>query len=239
MDELVNETLTDTGLSILYEDLVTTNASVGSTGVGGGVLQSQTVERDIAVSGRTVRSILVHEQDQGADNKVLGRYVSRDLLVPSSYNFRINDQRVYDRDINSQARKYNELSEVFGRPLMMPKQLYSFDADTSKKTPLNFLNQNSFSIGKIEGNRTPIADNSQSMTATEIRGSSHFIGYDASTTGLNVLGGGTPIGVKPISIIKTYQRQNILNQDNVRNMRVFASVERMMNIKNGKVLVSS
>lgn len=244
MDAVVRQTLTDQGLNILYEDLITTYADVPPGATSAGTTTPQAIERQIAVSGRTVRNILVQEKNLNENNAVLGEYLSRDLQVPSSYNFRINDQRVYDRNVEAPPRKYNELAQVMGKPLMVPNQAYSYDADTDKQSGLQTLNQNSVLLAKIEGHQLPGANNA--VMANDVRCSSHYVGYDATTTGFNVLGNGAKIGVKPIIINKVYNRQadiagppQTANQNAGRQMRIFTGVERVMVLKNGEITLSA
>lgn len=243
MDEVVQRSLSDGGLSILYEDLITTFSDVPALAAPAGQVLPQKVERQIAVSGRTVRNIMVAEKEVGHKSVVLGDYVSTDLIIPSSYNFRINDQRIYDRDVVAPPRKYTELSGVMGKPLMVPNQMYSFDADSDKQEqPTQKLNQNSVYIGKIEGHQLPGAD--MADVSNDIRATSSYIGYDATTSGFNVLGNGIRVGVKPILIQKTYQRQaddgtEVLRQEGARQMRIYTGVERMYNIQNGEITITA
>jgi len=244
MDAMVQSTLSGKGLSVLYEDLITTRADVPAVGaIAAGAVMPQPVERQLAVSGKVVRNILIHEKNQTENHVLFGNYLSRDLLIPSEFNLRINDQRIYDRNLVAQPRKYNELSNVLGRPLSVPNQLYSYDADSDKQDiPRKRINQNSVYVGKIEEHQLP--DAASAIMTNDIRGSSHFIGYDATTTGYNVLGNGAKIGVKPVIINKTYFRQpdlgtTMVGQNNARELRVFTGVERIMIIKNGEVVVSA
>ena len=244
MDEVVMKSLSEDGLSVLYEDIITTFADVPPlAGVGAGVLVPQKVERQIAVSGKTVRNILVAEKNTNDNHVVLGNYFSRDLIVPTSYNFRINDQRIYDRDVEAPPRKYNELSQVMGKPLMVPSQIYSYDVDTDKQDqPLQRPNQNSVFIGKVEEFQMPNAAGTD--ISNDLRATSSYYGYDASTTAFNVLGNGQTIGVKPILVQRTYQRQadnaNVIKgQNDARQMRIFTNVERIYNISKGEITISA
>lgn len=244
MDNVVRQTLSDQGLSILYEDLITTFADVPEVAVTSGVVP-QSIERQIAVSGRTVRNILIQEKVLNDTHSLLGDYLSQDLIIPSEYNFRINDQRIYDRNVNAPPRKYNEVAGVMGKPLMVPNQMYSYDVDTDKQDiPLQRLNQNSVMICKVEGHQMPNATNT-SLT-NDLRNTSHYIGYDATTTGFNVLGNGAKIGVKPIIVNRVYSRQapaagppQVVNQNTARQMRIYTGVERVMVLKNGEITLSA
>jgi len=245
MDAVVRQSLTEQGLQILFEDLITTFADVPVGSATAGAVTPQSVERQVAVSGRTVRNMMIQEKNLNENHVLLGEYLSRDLQIPSSYNFRINDQRVYDRNVEAPARKYNELSMVMGKPLMVPNQMYSYNVDTDKQAlPLQTLNQNSVYVGKIEGHQLPSDDNASLVN--DLRSSSHYVGYDATTTGFNVLGNGARIGVKPVIINRVYQRQpnvagppQVLGQNLSRQMRIFTGVERVMILKNGEITLSA
>ena len=62
-------------------------------------------------------------------------------------------------------------------------------------------------------------------------------GLDPTTSGANVLGSGTQIGHTPIRYMKSYSL--VANQQQARTHRVYASVERQMQIKGGVVKVSA
>ena len=223
------------GLSFLYEDLITTIASVPSPGQ---ITQKtdQVLERELALSGKQVRSIFVQESTLNGNN-ILGNFVSGGRNIPSSINYLINDQRVYDRDIDSVTQKYEELSIAAGRPLMVPSQLYSYDADTDKASATEAPSQNSVYIGKIEGHQCPAADNTDKFSETDLRATSSYEGLDLTKDGLNRLGNSTLIGVKPIRLLRTYHRTP--EDDRPFTIRAFASVEKVMVIRNGEVMVSA
>ena len=207
MSQLLDQSMSSQGLTILYEDLITTNAQVQGVTPTTTAVEPQTFERDIAVAGKTVRNILIQEKNSGENHPVFGNYLSRDLVAGGSYNFRINDQRVYDRDVSNPARKYNELAQVFGKPLMVPNQSYSYDVDSDKDDPSRRLVQNSMTIGVVEGYAMPNAAGGD--LSNDLRACSHYTGYDATTTGNNVLGNGAKIGVKPINLVKTFNRTQV------------------------------
>ena len=236
MDNTRNQIFSQNGLSYLYEDSVLTNAQITAvTPPAAGAIVEQRIERDIAVSGRVVRSLLISEKPSGSVHSLCGLYTSKSLTTDSALNFRINEQRHYDRDLTNPARKHNELTDVMGRPLQVPNQLYSFDADTNKAAADQAVNQNSVFIGKIEGHQLPNGTNTD--LANDIRGINHYNGVDLTTSGMNVLGNGQRIGVKPIILQKTLKRT--ATDAAARELRVFASVERVINIKNGVVSVSA
>lgn len=223
------------GLSFLYEDLITTIASVPSVGT---ITQrtDQVLERELALSGKQVRSIFIQEStDNGSD--VLGKFTSGGRNIPTSINYLINDQRVYDRDISSVTQKYEELSIAAGRPLMVASQMYSYDVDTDKSSATEAPSQNSMYIGKVEGHSRPGLDNTSAFTAKDMRATSSYEGLDMTKDGLNRLGNSTLISVKPIRLLRTYHRTP--SDSGALTLRAFASVEKVMVIRNGEVSVSA
>lgn len=240
MNQFMSQVYSNTGMSYLYEDQILTVAQVPATANPAiDTVTEQRVERDVAVSGRTVRSLMVTEKfttlAENGGHKLLGEYVSNDMETDTAYNWRINDQRKYDRDVTRPSHKYTELNQVLGAPLQVPSQFYSYDVDADKSNPANKLNQNSVYIGQLEGHQLPNATNTD--VSNDLRCTSHYIGLDMTLSGSNFLGNGKKVGSKPIILSKTYKRTN--GKEKAREMRIYASVERLMTLRNGTVLVSA
>lgn len=240
MEDLSRQVYSENGLSYLYEDQILTVAQIPAVAnPGADQVSEQSVERDIAVAGRTVRSLLVQERFTNATanrgHDILGKYHASTLDTDDEYNFRINEIRVYDRDVSRPSQKFTELSQVFNVPLQVPSQLYSMDVDSNKQETDKKPDQNTVYIGQIEGHQLP--DETNAGRDSDIRGTSHMIGLDLTTGGLNVLGNGRQVGSKPIIIQKKLKRTN--NREGAREMRIYASVERLMTLRAGKVIVSA
>jgi hypothetical protein len=233
MNQMAAQIASDSGMVELYEDIILTEVQApGVTNPGGGVVTEQRVENEIAVAGRVVRSLLIADQktqvDQNPAVDWCGQYVSVEGRVPDQLNFRVNDSRVFDRNLVDAPQKYNELRFAMGRPLRVPSTLYSFDPDTDKSSAVRAVNQSVISAAvALEGH-----GNIENARSTQ-----HYTGLDLSTTGANMLGAGTQIGVKPIQITKTYNR--VTGDNQARTMRVWAQVERTMRIQNGTIEVSA
>ena len=236
MNATAKAVYSDNGLSYIYEDsLLTTHQLPAVANPTSPAVTEQRIERDIAVSGKVVRSILISEKETGKAHNLLGLYHSEADLTDREYNFRINEQRYYDRDIKTPSMKYTELSKVMAKPLQVPQQLYSIDADTNKANADNTLNQNSLYIGQIEAFQLPNATNTD--RTNDMRGMSHYTGVDLTTTGFNVLGNGKRIGVKPI--VYQCKESRTANKQQAREVRFYSNVERVITIKNGDVMVSA
>jgi hypothetical protein len=124
---------------------------------------------------------------------------------------------------------------------MCPSQIYSFDADANKAVADRTLNQTSLSNATIDAH-TPVAglgagDGGTGVGTSDVRGCSHYLGLDLSVNGLNQLGNGRLIGVKPIELDLQYQRTS--NDYEARTLRTYAMVERTASIKGGEIFISA
>jgi hypothetical protein len=146
MSEVAKLAMSKDGLSMIFEDLILTQTSVPAVAAPANE-ETQTIEREIAVAGKTVRNLLICEKQTSQVHRFLGAYTSRDTKIPASVNYRINEMRVYDRDIVEPPRKLQEVSLAAGRTLMCPDQLYSYDSDTNKAV-----------LGKRSINNQPMLD---------------------------------------------------------------------------------
>lgn len=250
-DETMNQTASaiaaEGGLAFLYEDLILTTSQVEAAAQPAlGAITQQVVQRQIAVSGRVVRSLMISDRKQqlsgGVNNhRVLGAYISQPPTTNSELNYRVNDLRIFDRPLVAPTQKYHQLALTAGRPLMVSSQSYSFDADSNKATADRQLNQCSISNATIQGH-TPVAGLGAGVGGTgadntDFRGCSHYNGLDLTINGLNTLGNGRLIGVKPIELDITYQRTQ--NDYQARTLRTYANVERTATIKNGEIFLSA
>jgi hypothetical protein len=133
MEATQKQIFSENGLSYIYEDSVLTTTQIPATAnPTSPAVQEQKVERDIAVSGRTIRSIMIGEKFTGASHNLLGQYHADAEQTDTAINFRINEQRYYDRDLASPSMKYTELSKVMAKPLQVPKQVYCLDSEGNK-----------------------------------------------------------------------------------------------------------
>jgi hypothetical protein len=226
------------GLSYVYEDLILTNTQIqGSANPTAPAVLDVAVERQIAVSGKTVRNLMISQQPTSSSHNLLGKYFSHCTTANDAYNFRINDNRYYDRDLVNPAMKYNELAKVLGRPLQVPHQLYSANSDSNKAVADGARNQNSVFIGLINAVQLPTAV-ATSLVTNDLSRASHYIGVDLTLNNdTQSLGNGKRIGVKPI--ILQYTRKNTAADNAAQTLRVYANIERVFRIQGGNVMVSA
>jgi hypothetical protein len=227
MDATAKLVMSDTGLVMPYEDLILTSSNIPKLAVapvGANVVPQQTT-RDLGLSGRNVRSILLHDHIQGS-NDLAGIYTADAYNVPDAYNWRINDKLVYSRDVVSEARKANQLSHVFSTNVNCLSAEYSNDLITNKLVTNQPPNQDIITDNTLEGHEQK-----------KLQGKLHFEGVDLSVSPLNVAGAGMLVGQKPVEHIRTIYRTAENNSD--RELRYFSLVERMMTLKSGQVMVSA
>ena len=229
MDQTARLVMSETGLSMPYEDIQLTSSNIPpvAPNPAGTTVVSQTVNRDLGLSGRNVRNILVHDH-KVYNNPLVGQYSSDAYEKPDSYNWRINDKLIYSRDVVSESRKANQLSDVFSTNINCLNAEYSFDLLTDKLQPHQPLNQN-----------LVINNTTQGVDQQEVQGTCHFEGVDLSVSPLNIPGAGMKVGQKPVEHLRTIYRTSSPGQNDARELRYFSTVERLMTIKNGSVFVSA
>jgi len=227
MDATARLVMSDKGLSIPYEDVVLTSSNVPATAPAPAVGAPQRVEvvRDLGLSGRNVRAVVLHDSKQGTTDLV-GRYGAQAYDVPDEYNFRINDQLVYSRSVKNEERKQNQLADVFGTNINCLNAEYSFNGISNKQNADGTLNNNLISTNTLNG-----------TSQRALQGQLHFEGVDLTTNPFVQVGSGTLVGQKPIEALRTITRTNADND--IRELRYFALVERAMVLRGGQVLVSA
>ena len=242
-EQIMNQTLqqmnSDKGMNMVYEDIVLTNTQIqqGANPVAPAISNTN-VERQIAVSGKVVRNLMIQQKSVGQNHSLLGAYISHTTTANDDYNFRINDSRYYDRNLENPCMKYNELAKVLSKPLQVPPQMYSGNPESNKQRADGRADGNSVYIGGINTIVLPDGNNAPaSFRQDQLQRTSHYIGVDLTTTGFNVLGNGKRIGVKPILL--QYNKKNCNGDRGATEMRIYANVERVLMFKNGSAMVSA
>ena len=222
-DERMSQTaqmiMSNEGLTIPYEDIVTTNTNFQSA-VGPTTLS---VARDLGVSSMNLRAILGHYGPVDGDptRDLLGPYSSVAFKNPESIQIRINDKQVYQRPLKRETQKQEQIAQIFGTDVSILNSEYSFDSvvDKTTFTKTNEMISQSFLL------------HSQDTTLT---GSQHFIGVDFSSPG----NFGVTVGQKPVQI-----QTDLIYTDEQdwagRTVCYFSLVERHMKLQGGMVTVSS
>jgi len=217
----------DEGLVMPYEDMIVTNTNVPAIAPAptGTQVTTQHITRDLGLSGRNVRQILLHDRPAAA-NALLGQYNSASFNVSDSYNWRVNDETVYSREVRLQARKANQLSHCFGTPINCLLAEYSTDALTNKQQANHPVNNNVVSASTFEG-----------VSQRVVQGQMNFTGVDLSTSPLNIPNTGLKVGQKPVEHLRTIYRT--AQNNDARVSTYFSTVERAFVLRNGIVSVSA
>lgn len=227
MDATAKMVMSDKGLSLPYEDVVLTQSNVPAQNpapTGTNVVKVDLV-RDLGLSGRNVRAIVLHDAKDSA-NALVGNYGAQAYHKPDEYNYRINDSLVYSRSVVNEERKQNQLADVFGTNINCLNAEYSFNGIANRQSPESPLNNNLISTNTLDGHADRV-----------LQGQLHFEGVDLTTNPFAQVGSGTLVGQKPIEALRTIYRT--ANDNNIRELRYFAIVERAMILKGGQVMVSA
>ena len=222
MNQTAKLTMSETGLSIPYEDQVLTTAQYPAAVAAGSVRQT----RDIGLAGRRVRNLVTHEQKPDVLDTILGAYSAKAPKQPSAVNFRVNDSPIYARPITSESRHQHQLSQVFGTDLNVCQAEYSYNGQVK-------ADDDSYAID----NRGIVASTLETKDQRMLEGAQHFLGVDLTTTPMNVPGAGTLIGQAPIRFEETCNY--VAGDLAARTVRMFATVERDFMLRNGQVSVSA
>ena len=221
MNQTAKLTMSETGLSIPYEDQVLTTAQYPAAAAAGSVRQT----RDVGLAGRRVRNLVIHERP-AAVNGLLGAYSAAAPQKPSAVNFRVNDSPIYARPITSESRHQHLLSQVFGTDLNVCQAEYSYNGQVKADDDTYAVDNSGIVESTLEG-----------KSQTVLRAQQHFLGVDLTTTPMNVPGAGTLIGQAPIRFEETCNY--VAGDLAARTVRMFATVERDFMLRNGQVSVSA
>lgn len=236
MADVTARAMSDDGLSMIYEDLILTRATLNSTTAT--TSPNPTVEgynRQLAVVGKTVRNILVHEKTMPGDpNHVLGQYSTSVSTRPEEIQIRVNDTPLFTNPLVRESEKLTQLGLVMDSPPQIPSLMYSKDIGSDKSTidQLVDLGQVPITSATVEG-----------LAMSALYGSCHYMGFDLTKSGPNVLENGLEIKQKPIEVLRTIYRTEAttagLAATSALDTKFYTNVERTMVMRKGEVLVSA
>lgn len=246
MEEVAKLVMSPQGLTIPYDDVAVTTTTVPASTVN-----PQRITREVGMVGKQVKNITWCDQKQQGGKVVksnqLGDYVSRASWLPSSYNLRVNDMRIFNRDVERESRQQDELAAVMGVPINVANSEYSWDTAVSKGVAGDgssaagaYVNPR-WSANTVNGfagdTGIAVGDGAEGQYVRE--GMSHYNGVSLITD--PNLQTGTMVGQKPIQI-----ERNIARVDNGNggtdteafNTIFWTQYGRVMNIHNGVVSVA-
>ena len=126
MNDIAMKIGSPTGYSHFYEEVLTIESTENSLGTdpGAGLHQPSKYSHQLALAGKTVKSIIVQPVKVG--NALCGDYVANDDQIEDNYNWVIDSKPYYANDIKNSAFKYKEACSVLGRSLSINNWEYCF-----------------------------------------------------------------------------------------------------------------
>ena len=248
MNEVSSQVMSDNGLTVPYDDLVLTTTTIPAAGVG-----TQIVSRDIGMSNMEVKSLMWADKrnisaTQPLISGLMGAYYSSATYLPTSYNVRVNDRNIYNRDVDRESQQQNQLAQVMGVDMSVSRCEYSWDENVSKGGA-----ETIGTAGLITNHRIAVADLNgvpcrQTVGAAisavggnglQFEGMQHYCGIDLTTDPST--GAGTRVGQKPISLTRELRRVDngagttYGNDVWGRNTFIWGKYGRVMAIRDGQV----
>lgn len=209
---------TSKGITMVYGNYNVVNNLLSAPGVEA----ETTYRRNIGYAGLRLSHILLHHQAQSnsqvAGEKILGKIGASLASVATdssntSLNLRINNKNYYSEDVPSKEQ-YKEVSDCFGKAMNVNASQY------------NYFSSNLLTADNMYG----------TSQTTGLRGTSNVLGVNFSFSHQNGSAGNTiTIGQTPIELL--YKRKYTAGGDNAIdiNQRVFANIERVLQIKQGEL----
>ena len=233
------------GIELVYTDY-TYIESVITAGTGGANPEAKDVNTLCGLDHQVVRNLLIAMPNRvdytevaqtGPSNPLLGNFGSVASQGQTTLQIVINNQNVYPNAIDSDAKLYNEISQVFNTPMKANKGLTSWVGSVTGPALNADVPQEAFPRDKWMCGLGPGAGAAAFASGEScLQGSMQYMGVNLSRTHDNILGAGTAVGKSPVEVrITTQQTQQVAR---ARRLMIWAECERVMIIKNGQIMVS-
>ena len=233
MAEMGAQVMSEDGLQMPYNDIILTSTATSQTahpGAGGPPVRTD-VNREIGLSSRVVKNIMWSDRvlnPADARDQLLGIYRSDAYCQPDQFNLRINDRLMFNRPVTNEAQKNNYLAQIEGVELQVASCEYSLDQNVEHSTVTKEITLPSFSNAQTV-EQIPISQ-------VTLGGHAHYCGVDLITNPL--VGSGTLIGQKPVTLERTIFRGLGDENNRARETLIWSKVERQFVLKSGVVSVS-
>jgi hypothetical protein len=216
--EMTKETLrhmtSKEGINYMYETVISIPTNFPAVGVPPvGVPSTREIVRNLGLNSMLLKSVLVFLHFPGT-HSLLGKYSSDAYHIEDSYNVRLNDGQYLSQDVKNNCLKSYYLSEVFSQTPFIHNAEYSFDIATDKTTVDHTDTNNPFCLNTMAG-----------YSQEDLLGSQYYIGVSMDK--------GIQIEQKPVEFLHKITDISIDYQG--REVVYFASVEKVMNLRNGEV----
>lgn len=211
------------GMVLPYDDIALTRANIpASTQPASGATSKVSIVRDIGSAGKQVKDIMIVSSKAG-NNNLVGAYKADAYIHPESYNLRVNERQIYPRNIKSITRMADETRKVLGNQMNIHQAVYSRMLDSDLLT-------------SADGDNCEILDSAtaEEHATTDLTGTRHVVGIDLR----NMQGGsGVNIGIKNIRYEADITHSR--NDYQARELKFFVKYQRMLQLKDGVVAVST
>lgn len=228
MEETARLTMSDAGLIVPYDDVILTTYSIPAVNdPGADVKTPQSVNRELGFCGKKVKHIVWADAPVKGDiaelNGLRGEYCSRACEKPDTYNIRVNDLNVYNREVERETYKQSQLALVTGVDINVGVAEYSYNTivDEDYKQTNQMIGKNTIKL--------------ENYTTDQLQAQSHYCGVSLVTD--PITGEGTDIGQKPILIERTLYRTT--DNYTARTNYTWAAYERTMVLRHGNVSVTN
>ena len=167
-------------------------------------------------------------------NAILGNFGSCASQGTTTLQIVINNQNVYPNAIDTDAKLFNEVSQVFNTPMKTNKGFTSWVGSTAGAALTANAPQEAFPRDKWFCGLGVGAAFAGGQSC--LQGSVQYMGVNLSRTHDNILGAGTAVGKSPLEVRITLQQTAEVNR--ARRLMIWAECERVMIIKGGQIMVS-
>tara|TARA_R100001163_G_scaffold32976_1_gene25554 strand:- start:6732 stop:8195 length:1464 start_codon:yes stop_codon:yes gene_type:complete len=249
MDKLKNMSNSQTGIVIPYSDfnlIKNTYSAVANPAAGNSTVVKY--RRNLGLSNLRLRYMLVHnlmgaitDANTAEANTLagVGKYASRGTMTSDcgvEAQLVINNENYYPRSLNTYAKFYQELEDVYGIAPSIPRGAYCAEGsvyDAQSRTQI----QPNADLHSVSANSAWTDREFYSTVQTNNIAQNFIMGFNFSTSKRDSVGVGIPIGVQPVEFLYNHTYTN----DNEKSMlqRIFCCVERMMVIKNGEIMTTN
>jgi len=236
----------DKGVSLVYSDYITVLGQIPNFGVGQAPPITQERTMLLGLDHQVVRNLILAFPTQPTSatdygNPILGNFESCSTPIGTQLQVSINNENIFPSPLNSDAKFYNELSQIYDTPLKINRGLYSA------------VGQVTTAPGVTQGTIT--APGRAFSDTTAIRGKpNESLQYNLQYLGVNLTknsnanyaGNGIQIGRQPVQIQVTKERGGTNDVSGgvgayiwkSYRMICFAECERLMTIRAGNIFIS-
>ncbi len=247
MDKLKSMSSSQTGIIIPYSDfnlIKNTYSAVVDPTAGNSTIVKH--RRNLGLSNLTLRYMLVHnlmgaltDGDEAMANTRagLGKYASRGPMTSDcgvEVQLVVNNENYYPRALNTYAKFYQELEDVYGIPASIPRGSYCAEGSVNDSQSAT---QSGGNLHALNENCAWTDRNFYSTSQVDNVAQNFIMGFNFATSKRNSVAVGVPIENQPIEFLYNHTYTN--GDNGAILQRIYCCVERMMVIKNGEIMTTN